>query len=494
MTAQPAAGPERPVAVADLGSNSFRLVVYRPPPRAPVILYNERVIVGLAGALGTKGTLPKHARREALSAVVRFHELARAMHARDLRMVATAAIRDAADGAALIRDIRERTGTVVEVMDGRREAQLAAKGLMAGTPDADGILADMGGGSIEFARVCGGETLADASLPAGMLRLIQASRRDPEAAEQCLARDVRRLAWLQDGRGRPFYAIGGSWRALARTLQHRTRHPLPVIHGYWLRQAELADHLAELVTLPVRKLPRTVPRHRRASVPFAAAALLAVVRTIRPSMVVFSGYGLREGILLDQLEVESGPDSPPLLDACASLEPLDRPFVGPPDTVAGWVAPALNAGDTAIADRDFLRACARLSDLAWNQHPEHRASYAFDRVALRPLLPVSQTVRIRLALALYSRYTAAAVTGRMRAIAELISGPKARSARSAGLALRLAMTIGGGTAQPLEDCKLELQDGVLALHLPRQLDAEIVQARLRMLADALGREHRVIRL
>lgn len=483
---------ERPVAVADLGSNSFRLVVYRPPARAPVVLYNERVLVGLARALDSSGKLKKQGRQLALAAVQRFHALATAMGVRQIRMVATAAIRDAADGQPLIRDIRQSTGVDVEVMTAEREARLAAQGLMAGIPRADGILGDMGGGSIEFARIRNQKVLADDSLPSGTLRLMERSRRVPAEAQRVLERELRRVGWLREGRDRPFYAIGGSWRALARALQSRTRYPLPIIHGYRLAGDELTEHLIELANLPVRKLPQSVPSHRRPSLPYAAAALLAVTACMRPSQVIFSAFGLREGVLLDLLRPPVDQEAPsPLLEACASLAPANRPFVGDTDLVARWLEPVLTAAGLRSRESEFLRACARLVDIAWNEHPEHRARYAFDRVALRPLLPVSQSTRVRMALALHSRYTGAAVTGRVRSIAEIVSPSQVRSSRTIGLALRLAMTVGGGTSETLRTCRLELQDGTLVLTVPRLLDAAVVRARLKTLAQALGCEHRI---
>jgi exopolyphosphatase/guanosine-5'-triphosphate,3'-diphosphate pyrophosphatase len=483
-------GRDRPVAVADLGSNSFRLVVYRPPARAPVVLYNERIIVGLARTLGRSGKLRRRGCEVALATVLRFHRVAEAMGAQRIHMVATAAIRDADDGGPLVEAIRQRTGVEVEVMGAHREARLAANGLMAGIPDADGILGDMGGGSIEFARVCKGKVLTNDSLPAGMLRLMDLSRHVAADAEPVLTRELEPLDWLHGGRGRPFYAIGGSWRALARALQSRTQHPLPVIHGYQLNRDELLSHLADLAQLPARKLPHSIPSHRRRGLPFAAAAMLAVMRAVQPSKVVFSGFGLREGILLDLLKTPEGRPMSPLEEASASLEPANRPFVGDTDIIADWLRPTLrNAG---VRNREFLRACARLADLAWNEHPDHRARYAFDRIALRPLLPVSQMIRIRMALALYARYTGAGVTGRMRSITGLIPDAQARSSRTVGLALRLAMTIGGGTAHTLESCRLELHDGVLILTMPRCLDALVVRARLKTLAEALGGKHRVV--
>ena len=496
MTKRRAHGPaqeaERPVAVADLGSNSFRLVVYRPPARAPVVLYNERVLVGLARTLDSSGKLKTQGRQFALAAVQRFHGLAQAMGVRQIRMVATAAIRDAADGQPLIRDIRESTGINVEVMTAEREARLAARGLMAGIPRADGILGDMGGGSIEFARIRKQRVLADDSLPSGTLRLMERSRRVPAEARRALEQELRRVGWLREGRDRPFYAIGGSWRALARALQSRTRYPLPIIHGYRLPADELTEHLAELTNLPVRKLPQSVPSHRRLGLPYAAAALLAVMECVRPSEVIFSAFGLREGILPDLLRPPAHEKEPsPLLEACASLEPANRPFVGDTDLIARWLEPALTTAGLRSRESEFLRACARLADIAWNEHPEHRARYAFDRVALRPLLPVSQTARIRLALALRARYTGAAVTGRVRSIAELVSPSQVQWSRTVGLALRLAMTVGGGTSETLETCRLELQGKILVLTVPRLLDAAVVRARLKTLAQALGCEHRI---
>lgn len=490
LALQPAAAPDGPFAVVDIGSNSLRLVVYDKPARAPVIVYNERSVIGLARGLGKTGKLPKAARARALATLERFVALARSMGSARVRMVATAAVREAADGERFIRDIRDRTGIDAEVMDAHREARLSALGLLAGLPEADGVLGDMGGGSMELADITGGRVRRDSSLPTGILRLVEESGANPERAGALIEERLGGIEWLADAAERPFYAIGGSWRAVARVMQQREAHPLPVIHGYTLKGGDLAERIGGLALVQQRKLPQTVPRHRRTGVRYAAAALAAVVRRTRPSAVVFSGYGLREGILAEAQGLRAVSSSP-LLDGCATLGASRRAFVGDPATLAEWIAPVFTDDERHRLGPWFLPAAATLADIAWDQHPDHRARYAFERVALRALFPATQEMRVCLALAMHARYTSARLTGKARKIAGLVSRGRAARAMAVGCALRLAMTVSGGATATLDACRLRARDGGIELEVPRAVDGLVVRSRLKVLAKALVRKARV---
>ncbi len=479
-------------AVIDLGSNSVRLVVYDTPFRAPVVIYNERLVVGLARQLGATGKLPRSGRARALRATERFVALGRGMGVSKMRIIATAAVRDAQDGTSFLRGIQARTGLSTEITDGHREAYLSALGLLSGVPDADGIMGDMGGGSIEFVEIKAGGIGRDSSLPSGILRLIDKSNEDPRNVEAIFSRRLEKIEWLGEGEGKPFYAIGGSWRAIARVMQRHEKHPLPVIHGYTLEGNNLAERLEKIVHMPRRKIPQSVPQHRREGVPYAAAALAVVVRKVRPSSIVFSSYGLREGVLVD-IQGSRPETFSPLRDGCAALGAARRAFVGDPALAAAWIEPAFTPKERGVLDPDFALAASFLSDIAWNEHPEHRARYAFKRVALRPLFPVRQGTRVCLALALHARYTSARLTGKASKIAALVPHRHAAQAQAVGFALRLAMTVTGGATTLLDSCKLRTRDGVLELVIPSALANVVVSARLKILARALNRESRLVR-
>ena len=161
------------VAVIDIGSNSLRLVVYDAPRRAAHTLLNEKVMCGLGRGLERTGRLNPEGVVQAKANLQRFVALARAAGAARIDVLATAAVRDAEDGADFVNDVEKRLSIRVRVLPGAEEGRLSALGVLAGIPDAAGVVGDLGGGSIELAAIGNGRVGSVATLPIGPLRLIE---------------------------------------------------------------------------------------------------------------------------------------------------------------------------------------------------------------------------------------------------------------------------------------------------------------------------------
>ncbi|TXM98042.1 exopolyphosphatase, partial [Methylobacterium sp. WL122] len=139
-----------PVAIIDIGSNSVRLVAYDGLSRAPTPLYNEKVLCGLGRNVLTTGRLNDEAVRRALAALARFRVLCETMRVGRLFVLATAAARDASNGPAFLEAAEAACGTRIELLSGRREAELSALGVVSGFHAPDGVVGDLGGGSLEL--------------------------------------------------------------------------------------------------------------------------------------------------------------------------------------------------------------------------------------------------------------------------------------------------------------------------------------------------------
>src|SRR4051794_37359288 len=220
-----------PVAIVDIGSNSIRLVVFSGAPRSPTIIFNEKVLAGLGQGLGETGRLSEEAQERALAALRRFRLLIDQMEVRSPRILATAAVRDASNGADFLKAIRA-LGFKPRVITGEQEAMLAAEGVLSGIPEADGIIGDLGGGSLELAEVHDGRVLAGVSLPLGVLRIGAPNAETEKWLRKELRRALKETGLGARGRGRPFYMVGGSWRALARLDIISRDYPLPITHHY----------------------------------------------------------------------------------------------------------------------------------------------------------------------------------------------------------------------------------------------------------------------
>ncbi len=476
--------------VIDIGSNSVRLVVYRAGTRAPAMLFNEKVMAGLGGGVASGNSLDPAAMEVALAALARFALVARAMGVASPRAVATAATRQASNGAAFIARVHAETGLVVEIISGETEARASAYGVIACIPGADGIVGDLGGGSLELVRVRGGEPFARASVPVGSLKLVAARAEGGKALDTLIAGALDPVDWLRDGAGLPFYTVGGSWRALAHLDMALGNHPLPVIQQYTMDTAapdRLAQALPGLAPKAVRAIPN-LAKDRVPALPGAAALLAEVVRRSGASAIVTSSYGLREGLLYLDLPPQVRAQDPLLAAAAAEAERSGR-FAPTGRILARWIAP-LFADDlpTLVRIRD---AAAILSDIGWSANPDFRAARAVDAALHGPWVGITLPERAILASALHACFGGdeADLTdgyGGWRGLAHPIDLDRAKAW---GLALRLGQRLGGGAAGPLERSRLERAGDQLRIALPADLLALMappLRRRLKALAEAMG--------
>ena len=480
---------DAPVAVIDVGSNSVRLVVYEHGGRAPLPIFNEKVLCGLGRGLDRTGLMPDDAIRLALESLQRFARLCPEMGIGDIQVVATAAVREARNGAAFLRSVQRECGLEVRLLSGPREAEVSARGVVSAIPGAKGLAADLGGASLELALLDAGNITQRVSLPFGTVRGNGYERSEHD--QQQLRERLAELLWTREARGQTLYLVGGAWRALASIHMKETAYPLHVIHHYAVAAVEAADFCATLSEWPEQRLmaAKELRSERLRTLPLAAGALACLLQESNAAQVVFSANGLREGCLYEAL-----PDGErvrdPLLSVCESVARRMGRGVSDGEFLAGWIAPALEG---VVAERLRLAAC-HLSDIGWSEHPDYRAEQVFLRILRMPYTGADHRERVMLGLAVASRHAAMKPTLKRLKLARLLRKSDQRRATGVGLAMRLAYTICGGAAQVLEQFRLERQAQKLVLKGPESAEILIgkaVQRRLRSLADHLGLQHRI---
>lgn len=474
-------------AIIDIGSNSIRLVVYQGPPRLPAIIFNEKVMAGLGRALGDAGgvdggsALPGEALDRAQAAIARFVAIAREMHVHHLRAVATAAVREASNGGELIARARG-LGITVEVLSGEQEALAAGLGALSAIPDADGIVGDLGGGSLELARVAGGEVLERASFPLGILRVAAIRAKGKGSLNRFVARALAAAGWKGAGTGLPLYMVGGTWRSLVRLGMHLTGYPLPAIHGYRLATDELSavrSHLVNVDRAALKHVPG-LSGTRAATLADGAALLSAVMKALGSDHAIASAYGLREGLLFAALPVEVRALDPLLVAARAEGERQGR-FPQHGDLLAGWIAPLFL--EEGAADARLRHAACLLADTGWSANPEFRAERGVEIALHGNWVAVDATGRALIAQALHT--SLGGTTDTPPGMAGLASARQLRSAMCWGLAIRLGQRLSGGVAGPLQRSRLTIAGSRLELALSsedRALYGEVVERRHRALA------------
>ncbi len=483
--ASASAGGSPRVAVIDIGSNSIRLVVFDRLSRVPIALFNEKVLCGLGRGLETSGRLNEAGVELALPNLTRFVTIAQAMEVGRIDMLATAAVRDAVNSSEFVAEVERCCGLPVSVLTGAEEAQMSARGVVAGIPDADGLMGDLGGGSLELVELDKGRLGRHVTLPLGPLRLMAAAE-EREQARVIVDGHLSKLDWLGDLKGRSFYPVGGSWRTLARVHMEQTRYPLHVIQQYQVGRRSAEDLLKVLSRLGKRSLAG-LPRRRAEVLPYAAIVLERLLRLTRPERIVFSAYGLREGHLFARLRA-SEQKKDPLLAAAGDIAAVERRFglLGP--LLSDWLEPLFPKDGPA--ERRIRLAICLLSDIAWREHPDYRASHAFTRMLHLPFGGIEHIERIMAAIALATRYGGELETPEVAAVRGLLDEARLQRAIVTGLALRLAYSVSGATVELLSRTALGSDDTGITLLLPpgeEAMHGEAVQRRLDALGKALSK-------
>lgn len=485
------------IGVIDLGSNSLRLVIFERLGAAVFPLFNEKVMCGLARGIASTGRLNPEGIGLALVNLRRFVAFARAIAVDHFAVLATAAVRDASDGTAFAAEVERQCRVKVNIVDGAEEARLSAAGVLAGIPDADGTVADLGGGSVELVRVgldapgamagTAGQIGEGISLPLGPLRLAELGNRAkglPETVERALAG----ASVLGAARGKKLYLVGGAARAIARLHMEHTQYPLHVIHRYTISRREAEGFLDLVGRLSRKSLERitTISRKRLDVVPLAAVVLRKLITLSAPQSVVFSALGLREGYAYALVPVEDR-KSDPLIAGYMALGRRQSRFRLEGDLLQQWIAP-LFADLSAIAQRRHRAACW-LSDLAWSEHPDYRAKQAYIRSLTLPFVGSTHRDRVFIATALHARYGGSIDDPVKEPARQLLDESAAQEARTLGLALRLAYTLCAGSIELLSELRLGHAGSILALDVPAESSlfiGETVQRRLDAVARSLG--------
>jgi exopolyphosphatase/guanosine-5'-triphosphate,3'-diphosphate pyrophosphatase len=481
--------PDEPrSAVVDLGSNSVRLVVFEGQGRNPVAIFNEKAVLRLGRGMQSTGRLNEDAVAQALTVMNRYGAIARAMGAAPFEVLATAAVRDASNGPAFVATLQARMpGVRIRVLSGEEEADLSAGGVLCGIPHADGVLADIGGGSLEVVRLQGGVRGEAQTLKLGVLRMAERAGGDPVRARAIAEADLAGVKWLGEGAGRDLYVVGGAWRALARMHIAQTGYPLNMVHHYTISREEARDLTGVVAAASRRMLERMagVPRRRIDDLPFAAVVLRRVLRATGARRVVFSANGLREGWYMERIAPDLRAQDPLLASARDYARRLGRDPDLPP-ALLDWTDP-LFVGETADAHRLREAACW-MSDIGSHDHPEYRAEQAYLRILRQPGTGLDHHARAFLALTLALRYEAEADAPFLATARTLLTPDSARRAEILGVALRLAYTLSAGTPDLLIGTTLVANHN-LTLRLAEGsgvFAGESVTRRLDRLAEVLG--------
>ncbi|MBK0326984.1 Ppx/GppA family phosphatase [Rhodobacteraceae bacterium F11138] len=480
------------VGVVDVGSNSVRLVVFDGAARSPAYFYNEKIMCGLGAGISDTGRLNPKGRARALSAIRRFQHLAKGMDLSPLTAVATAAVRDAEDGQEFRDQVLRETGLRIWVIDGEEEARLSAQGVLLGWPGSYGLVCDIGGSSMELAEIKDGRVGKRVTSALGPLKLagIKGGKRGRKAHIQSTIEDLSKRMGPQRDR---LFLVGGSWRAFARIDMLRRNYPLHVLHEYRMTARQVRETIRFIQQNDHEQLRQgaEISSTRMALVPMACEVLERLVRTFRPKDIAVSSYGIREGMLYEQMPQRLR-DRDPLIEACRFAEAKDARFPGFGKTLYNFVLPLFKSAP--ISQKRLIRAACLLHDVSWRAHPDYRAEICFDNATRANLGGLKHSERVFLGMALLHRYRNKREGTRFEDIFELLDDKHQLQAEVLGKAMRF-----GAMLQMQENAissslrwfpkKKQLQFRLSADARP--LFGEVAEARLQSLAGALAADLRI---
>lgn len=491
--------PDRqPVAIIDIGSNSVRLVVFEGATLTPISLYNEKCLCGLGKELATSGRLGDDAVERALMSLRRFRSVIDQIGVSKLCVIATAAAREAENGPDFIKKASEICQHPVEVITGIREAELAAAGVLAGDADADGFAGDMGGGSLELIDIQKTRLKHGVTLPLGGLRLIDQSGNDMKTAKGLVDKALEDVEWLAEGAGRPFYLVGGTWRAFIKLYMAKKDYPLQVLHGFKLSPDELLDYAAYLMKLDdLKDEPglQQVTKQRRAVVPFGAQVLTRLIKAIKPSEIITSNFGVREGLLYQMLDKQERAKDP-LLSACEDLAHLRSRSPDHAYELCVWTDQmvASTGLEETEKERRMRHAACLISDIGWRTHPSFRAERTMASIAYSVFSGIDHAERAFLALSSFFRHNGPNSSPEKEPLAKLLDERLLSRARLIGAAIRTAHMISAGVTGIIPQTPVFMDEGQLIIELPHPFDAldgERLDRRFRGLGKVLDLETQI---
>jgi exopolyphosphatase/guanosine-5'-triphosphate,3'-diphosphate pyrophosphatase len=441
----------------------------------------------LGAGLSETGKLNPQGRKRALSAIRRFAALAEGMGITPLTAVATAAVREASDGPAFCDDVLAKTGVKIWVIDGQEEARLSAQGVLLGWPQSYGLVCDIGGSSMELAYLEDGEVGRRVTSALGPLKLRELKGKKKTKA---YVRDTMADLHAQMGSETKMrlFLVGGSWRAIARIDMDRRGYPLTVLHEYRMTAHQIsktADYIAACDPTELRHRCG-ISESRMALVPQASLVLKELMRRFKPKDVAVSSYGIREGMLYEQMPDELRKRDP-LVEACRFAERKDARLPGFGRLLYDFVMPLFPRANWQR--KRIIKAATLLHDVSWRAHPDYRGEVVFDNATRANLGGLKHAERVFLGTALMHRYTSKRGGNRFDPLLAMLNAEQTLEAEVMGRAMRLGAMLWLDSDRAPGKLKWKPKKRELTLTLipeARPLFGEVAKARFAALATALN--------
>ncbi|MCZ2328183.1 exopolyphosphatase [Bartonella sp. F02] len=459
----------KPVAVIDIGSNSIRLVVYEGLVRSPTVLFNEKILCGLGQGVAKTGFLEEKSIKRALQTLKRFRALCQQIGVNEIYTLATAAAREAKNGQVFIQNAEHILQNKIYILSGNEEALYSAYGVISTFYQPKGVVGDLGGGSLELINIDNSDVGKGITLPLGGLRLQYMSNNNIVTAEKIVRETLCKVSHLSEVGAPYFYAVGGTWRNLAKFHMMATNYGLPVVHGYEVDAHEMKDFLHLVVSDDINTIKgiSTISKNRRQLLAYGAVVLIELIQYMGFKKIVFSGAGVREGFVYSKLSQQVRA-SDPLIAACAEMAILRARSPKQAEELINFTTNAFEAFEISEIENEYRyrKAACLLADIGWRIHPDYRGNEAANQIALGSYPGISHEGRIYAALSVFFRNAGLFSDKELPTLFKLATVDIMEKARILGGIMRIASLFSTSIEGVLPNLLWEKKKDCITLHIP----------------------------
>lgn len=460
-------------AIIDIGSNSIRMVIYDEIARFPRIVIDEKAECHLAEGLAMNGVFKTENLEKAYENIRRFAALLDISKIYERYIIATSACREATDAKEFIREVEKILNVKVSVISGEEEALLSAEGVIVEMPDAEGVVADLGGGSLELSLVTndrntenrqqspeitectsfklGYHTMLDIELSKGF---------NPSQMQKYLMNALSEAKAYKEKKVETLYLVGGRWKRLARLHMASKDYPLKIISNYEVSSAEMKEFL---------KLDNVFSALR-----LTALLLTTLLKVTGVKKIVFCTSGIREGYIYSLLK-EKVKRCDPLIEAVLKITKLKpKESLKRAKEISKWIesfelmdikAAYSHASKVAIKidfHKMIFMSSLLIQAFLFN-NKEQKSVAVFDYLINLNLPYLSHPERVFLAYVLFTSLAGNKTNKDIKKYLCLLDFNIQKKAKKIGYLIRLAIYLSPRDSKVLSKIKLCYEAGVLRL-------------------------------
>ena len=473
------------LSIIDIGSNSIRMLIYDDFSSSRVPFFNEKAVCELGKNLDKSKKLHKSGVEYAYRVLKRFYEILNVSKISNIKIIATAVLREATDVRPFIENIEKLFKKRIEILSGDEEAICSAEGVKIGFDNVDGLVADLGGGSLELTRVENGNITNKTSLPLGVLRLLN----NPIIKKRNLSKYIKNLLkdekWLSKKKFKNLYLVGGTWRALFKLHLFQNDHPVHIIHQYSVNYDTISKFVDKISSFNKSKLKTVeyISKSRTQYLPYSSIILGEIMNSTNPKNIICSISGLREGSLAK--DHFKNIDDSQVFEKSLVFIAKKRGDLGLTfKKYFNFIKPVFDGNE--YFDEKLLNLACVLSHMDWGLGAFQKAELVFQETLNTPLLRLSHKERIQIALSCYWRYCSIKYNPKIEYLT-FLNNNEIFSSKQVGSALRFAHSLTSISTIFLEEFKLYRRGNSVFLKIPSQ-HQEIISKQVTKKFKALARE------